>query len=109
LHDALPISMTIYETKKTKRPKVVLTWAPHIKPLPQAVANSFAEWMNETDADFVITHPKGYELADDYTKSSKIVYDQQEALQNADFVYVKNWSSYNEYGLMPPVTDNWML
>ncbi|MGZ3941945.1 MAG: acetylornithine carbamoyltransferase, partial [Bacteroidia bacterium] len=103
-------AMTIKENwTGLRKPKVVLTWAPHIKPLPQAVANSFAEWLNETDAEFVITHPHGYELSNDYTKDAKIIYDQQEALKNADFVYVKNWSSYKEYGLMPTVKENWML
>ena len=91
------------------KPKVVLTWAPHIKPLPQAVANSFAEWMNKTDFDFVITHPEGYELDEEYTKNAKITHDQDSALKNADFVYVKNWSSYTEYGKILSTDQNWML
>jgi N-succinyl-L-ornithine transcarbamylase len=106
---SLADAMTIYEHKKKTKPKVVLTWAPHIKPLPQAVANSFSEWMNAINADLVITHPEGYELCEDYTKNAKIIYRQQEALQNADFVYVKNWSAYKEYGLMPPVKESWLL
>ena len=95
-------------TKKEK-PKVVLTWAPHIKALPQAVANSFAEWMCKADVDFVVTHPEGYELSDQYTKGATIVHDQNQALKNADFVYVKNWSSYHDYGKMPAVKNDWML
>lgn len=106
---SLADAMTIYEHKKTKRPKVVLTWAPHIKPLPQAVPNSFAEWMNVIDVDFVITHPEGYELKEDFSKSAIIITKQEEALAGADFVYVKNWSSYHEYGLMPTVKGNWSL
>jgi N-succinyl-L-ornithine transcarbamylase len=91
------------------KPKVVLTWAPHIKPLPQAVANSFAEWMTKTEVDLTITHPQGYELCEDFTKGAIIEYDQDKALQNADFVYVKNWSAYNDYGKMSQVKNNWML
>lgn len=92
-----------------RKPKVVLTWAPHIKALPQAVPNSFAEWMNRADVDFVITHPKGYELHENYVKDAPVIYDQQEALKGADFVYVKNWSSYKDYGKVLPVRDDWML
>jgi N-succinyl-L-ornithine transcarbamylase len=91
------------------RPKVVLTWAPHIKALPQAVPNSFAEWMNKADVDFVVTHPEGYELCEDFVKNAPVIYNQQEALHNADFVYVKNWSSYNEYGKIKTVSGDWML
>ena len=87
--------ITIEEYKKTAKPKVVLTWAPHPKALPQAVANSFAEWMNETDYEFVITHPKGYELAPQFVGKAKVEYDQDKALAGADFVYAKNWSAYN--------------
>lgn len=93
-----------------KKPKVVLTWAPHIKPLPQCVANSFAEWVNAWDgAEFVITHPKGYELDEKFTKGATIEYDQQKALAGADFVYVKNWSSYQQYGQVLCSDTNWML
>ena len=95
--------------KFPNKPKVVLTWAPHIKPLPQAVANSFSEWMSKASVDFTITHPIGYELCEDFTKGAKIIYDQDQALKNADFVYVKNWSSYSDYGKILPVEDNWML
>lgn len=102
--------MTIEENKPVnKKPKVVLTWAPHIKPLPQAVANSFCEWIKQSDVDFVIAHPKGYELCDDFTNGISITNNQDEALVDADFVYVKNWSSFNDYGAMPIVNDNWLL
>lgn len=84
--------ITIEEYKKTARPKVVLTWAPHPKALPQAVPNSFAEWMNAADVDFVITHPHGYELDPKFAGNARIEYDQMKALEGADFVYAKNWS-----------------
>lgn len=107
---SLADAITIKENwKKAHQPKVVLTWAPHIKPLPQAVANSFASWMTKLDVNFTITHPKGYELNDIYTKGARIEYDQEKALKEADFVYVKNWSSYHDYGQMPEVKNNWML
>lgn len=94
----------------SKKPKVVLTWAPHIKPLPQCVANSFAEWVNAWGgAEFVITHPKGYELDEKFTKGATIEYDQQKALAGADFVYVKNWSSYQQYGQILCSDADWML
>jgi N-succinyl-L-ornithine transcarbamylase len=102
--------ITIQENWQSKaKPNIVLTWAPHIKPLPQAVANSFSEWIGEIDANFIIAQPKGYELPENYTKGAKITHQQDEALQNADFVYVKNWSSYADYGQMPPVEGNWLL
>lgn len=98
------------EWKVGRRPKVVLTWAPHIKPLPQCVANSFAQWVNAWgEADFVITHPGGYELDTQFTNGAAITHNQQEALKDADFVYVKNWSSFNDYGTMPEVKEDWML
>lgn len=84
--------ITIEEHKTKKRPKVVLTWAPHCKALPQAVPNSFAEWMNKVDVDFVITHPHGYELDPKFTGSARVEYDQMKALEGADFAYAKNWS-----------------
>lgn len=90
--------ITIDEYKKTKRPKVVMTWAPHPKALPQAVPNSFAEWMNAADVDFVITQPHGYELDPRFVQGAKVEYDQMKALEGADFVYAKNWSC-------PGVTD----
>jgi len=101
--------MTIKELSPNRRPKVVLTWAPHIKALPQAVPNSFAEWMSDSNVDFVITHPEGYELSDEFTKGAEIIYEQDVALQDADFVYVKNWSSYNNYGKILSTDKNWML
>lgn len=97
------------EWKEKHKPKVVLTWAPHIKPLPQAVSNSFSEWMCKADVEFTITHPKGYELATEFTHGARIEYDQQEALRGADFVYVKNWSAYNDYGKILCTDESWML
>ncbi len=90
--------VTIEEFKKTERPKVVLTWAPHPRALPQAVANSFLEWMRETDYELVVTHPEGYELAPQFMGDLNVEYDQQKAFEGADFIYAKNWSSYNSYG-----------
>jgi N-succinyl-L-ornithine transcarbamylase len=101
--------ITIEELKTRSRPKVVLTWAPHIKPLPQAVPNSFAEWMCKADVDFTIAHPEGYELCTDFTKGATITYNQDEALADADFIYVKNWSAYEPYGEILPGNDDWML
>lgn len=96
--------------KEKRRPKIVLTWAPHVKPLPQCVANSFAQWVNAWgEADFIVTHPKGYELNESYTKGASIVYNQDEALEGADFIYVKNWSAYEPYGTMPTYEGDWML
>jgi N-succinyl-L-ornithine transcarbamylase len=103
-------SMNLSGTFKTKKPKVVLTWAPHIKPIPQCVANSFSEWVNAWgEADFVITHPEGYDLSTEYTNGARITHDQQAALKEADFVYVKNWSSYQDYGKVLCTDANWML
>jgi len=90
--------ITIEEHKKVKRPKVVLTWAPHPRALPQAVANSFVEWMRETDYELVVTHPKGYELAPEFMGDVSVEYDQKKAFEGADFVYAKNWASYTDYG-----------
>ncbi|MEY3590321.1 MAG: hypothetical protein RLZZ466_841 [Bacteroidota bacterium] len=93
-----------------RKPRIVLTWAPHIKPLPQCVANSFAEWVNAWgEAEFVITHPKGLELDKQFTEGATVVHNQKEALEKADFVYVKNWSSYQEYGKLIEGNDSWML
>lgn len=86
--------ITIEEYKRTERPKVVLSWAPHPKALPQAVPNSFAEWMNATDYDFVITHPAGYELAPEFVGSARVEYDQDKAFEGADFIYAKNWAAW---------------
>jgi N-succinyl-L-ornithine transcarbamylase len=101
--------MTIEEHKKSEKPKVVLTWAPHVKALPQVVANSFAEWAIKCDYDLTITHPIGYELSEDFTRGSTIEYNQQKALENADFVYVKNWSCYKDYGKIMGGLNDWML
>jgi N-succinyl-L-ornithine transcarbamylase len=101
--------VTIEELKTKARPKVVLTWAPHIKPLPQAVPNSFAEWMCKADVDFTITHPAGYELCTDFTQGATITTNQNEALADADFIYVKNWSAYEPYGKIFPGNEDWML
>ncbi|MFZ1452412.1 MAG: acetylornithine carbamoyltransferase [Ferruginibacter sp.] len=92
------------------KPKIVLTWAPHVKALPQCVANSFAQWVGSWgEAEFVITHPKGYELDESYTKNATIITNQDEALKNADYVYVKNWSSYKDYGKIITSDKDWML
>lgn len=101
--------ITIEELKTTARPKVVLTWAPHIKPLPQAVPNSFSEWMCKADVDFTIVQPKGYELCTDFTRGANISYDQDKALAGADFIYVKNWSAYEPYGNILGKHEEWML
>src|ERR1700744_4507042 len=101
--------VTIEELKTKARPKVVLTWAPHIKALPQAVPNSFAEWMCKADVDFVIAQPKGYELNTDFTNGATITHNQDEALADADFIYVKNWSAYEPYGKVLPGNEDWML
>lgn len=111
LTDLVTITESWNATNNTlAKPKVVLTWAPHVKALPQCVANSFAQWVNAWgEADFVITHPKGYELATEFTQGATIEYDQEKALKDADFVYVKNWSAYSPYGAMPPFGGEWML
>ncbi|GAA4761532.1 MULTISPECIES: N-acetylornithine carbamoyltransferase [Flavobacterium] len=101
--------ITIQEHKTKEKPKVVLTWAPHIKPIPQVVANSFAEWTLASGYDLTITHPEGYELSKAFTKGAIIETDQEKALQDADFVYVKNWSSFTDYGKVLPVEEDWML
>jgi N-succinyl-L-ornithine transcarbamylase len=103
--------ITITESfKERRKPKVVLTWAPHVKPLPQCVANSFAQWINAWGkADFVITHPRQYELDEQFTKGASITTNQEEALVDADFVYVKNWSQYHDYGAMSKPDGDWML
>ena len=111
LTDIVTIKESLLFNKSTKtKPKVVLTWAPHIKPLPQCVANSFAQWMNAWgEADFVITHPADYELAEEFTKGATITHDQDAALKGADFVYVKNWSTFTDYGKVYENDPAWML
>ncbi len=101
--------ITIREHQKTERPKVVLSWAPHPKALPQAVANSFVEWMKAADIDLTITHPKGYELAPQFAEGIPIEYNQEKAFERADFIYTKNWSSYQEYGKILCTDEKWMI
>jgi N-succinyl-L-ornithine transcarbamylase len=93
-----------------KKPKIVLTWAPHVKPLPQCVPNSFSQWINAWgQADFVITHPEDYELDKQFTNGATITLNQEEALRDADFVYVKNWSTYEDYGRIYCNDPEWMM
>ncbi len=103
--------ITIEEYKKTARPKVVLTWAPHPKALPQAVPNSFAEWMNATDYGFVITHPEGYELEEEFVGNARVEYNQDKAFADADFIYAKNWSAYQDpnYGKVISMDKSWTV
>ncbi|HIT15056.1 MAG TPA: N-acetylornithine carbamoyltransferase [Candidatus Avimuribaculum pullicola] len=103
--------ITIEEYKTVERPRVVLTWAPHPKALPQAVPNSFAQWMNAAGYDFVITHPHGYELSSEFTQGATIEYDQDKALAGADFVYAKNWSAYEDpnYGKVLSTDRSWTI
>lgn len=103
--------ITIEEYKKTARPKVVMTWAPHPRALPQAVPNSFAEWMNATDYEFVITHPEGYELDEQFTGNARIEYDQDKAFEGADFIYAKNWAAYKDpnYGQILSTDRAWTV
>jgi N-succinyl-L-ornithine transcarbamylase len=102
--------ITVAEHKQKERVKVVLTWAPHVRALPQCVPNSFADWFSEVDwVDFVITHPEGYELAPQFTKGARIEYDQKKGLEGADFVQAKNWSSYLDYGQVISNDSAWML
>ncbi|MHA8065468.1 N-acetylornithine carbamoyltransferase [Aquirufa sp. ROCK2-A2] len=101
--------ITIEEYKKVDKPKVVLTWAPHVKALPQCVPNSFAEWMNMANVDFTIAHPKGYELAPEFSGKAKICYDPKDAFEGADFIYAKNWSSYEDYGKILNSDPAWMV
>ncbi|MDO6596238.1 acetylornithine carbamoyltransferase [Oceanihabitans sp. 2_MG-2023] len=106
---ALADAITISELAEKAKPKVVLSWAPHPKALPQAVANSFVEMMQNMDVDLSITHPEGYELNQAITKNTSIHYNQEEALKDADFVYVKNWSNYKDYGKVLNQDENWMM
>ncbi|GBU08803.1 ornithine carbamoyltransferase 1 [Bacteroidales bacterium] len=108
---ALADMITIEEFKKVTRPKVVLTWAPHPKALPQAVANSFAEFMNEADVDFTITHPEGYALSPQFSGNAIIEYDQDKAFEGADFIYAKNWSAFEDpnYGSVLSKDMSWTV
>ena len=100
--------ITIRESGIT-RPKVVVSWANHPRALPQAVTNSFLQWIRTTEAEVVLAHPKGYELKEEFTEGIKIMHSQEDALEQADFVYTKNWSSYHSYGKTPEVNENWMI
>lgn len=100
---------TFDKSTMNRKPKVVLTWAPHIKPIAHAVANSFTEWMQGMEVDLVITNPEGYDLDPKFVKNTKVLHDQDEALKDADFVYVKNWSSFENYAEIPEIKDDWML
>lgn len=103
--------ITIEEFKAVERPKIVMTWAPHPRALPQAVPNSFAEWINKTDYEFVITHPEGYELDPQFVGRAKVEYDREKAFEGADFVYAKNWSAYTDpnYGKVISTDRNWTV
>lgn len=110
LTDILTITECLQNSPGIAKPKIVLTWAPHVKPLPQCVANSFAQWINAWGkADFVITHPEDYDLDPRFTKGARILHNQDAALKEADFVYVKNWSTYKDYGKMYTNDPEWML
>ncbi len=106
---ALADAITLEENKPKHKPKVVLSWAPHPKALPHAVANSFIEMMQKQDVDFVITHPKGYELNPDVVKNLIVEYNQDKAFADADFIYTKNWSSFNDYGKVISQDKSWMI
>lgn len=101
--------ITIEEHKQVKKPKVVLTWAPHPQALPQAVPNSFSRWMQAADVDFTITHPEGYELSDKVVGNTKVEYNRNKAFEGADFIYAKNWSSYSDYGKVLNKDPDWMI
>ena len=110
LTDIITITESLRANPQIKKPKIVLSWAPHVKPLPQCVANSFAQWVNAWgEADFVITHPEDYELDKTFTKGASITTDQDLALKDADFVYVKSWSTYTDYGRIYCNDPGWML
>ncbi len=106
---AIADAMTIEENKPPHKPKIVLTWAPHPKALPHAVGNSFTRMMSNMKAEYIIVQPKGYELDKRITKNAIISYDQNKALEGADFVYAKNWASYKNYGEILKTDDDWML
>ena len=110
LTDIITIREDLNSSPGNKKPKIVLTWAPHVKALPQCVANSFAQWVNAWgEADFVITHPENYDLDERFTKGATITNNQEEALKDADYVYVKNWSAYTDYGKVFCTDPEWML
>ena len=101
--------VTIEEFKKVNKPKVVMSWAPHPRALPQSVPNSFVEWASKMDYELIVTHPEGYELSESFMNGVQIEYDQNKAFEGADFVYVKNWSSYEEYGKVLTTERDWMI
>jgi N-succinyl-L-ornithine transcarbamylase len=101
--------MAMIAESNIQKPKVVLSWAPHPKALPQAVANSFLQWISKTDADIVLTHPKGCELSDKFTDGIPIIHSQEKAFEKADFIYAKNWSSFSNYGQRPEISENWTI
>jgi N-succinyl-L-ornithine transcarbamylase len=101
--------ITIEEYRKKSRPKVVLTWAPHPKALPQAVPNSFVEWMKAADVELTVTHPKGYELAPEFMEGIHVEYNQDRAFRDADFIYAKNWASFSEYGKVLSTDRSWTV
>jgi N-succinyl-L-ornithine transcarbamylase len=112
LTDVITITESLQEDGGAggRKPRIVLTWAPHVKALPQCVANSFSQWINAWgQADFVIAHPEDYELEESFTKGARITHNQEEALKDADFVYVKNWSTYKDYGKIYCNDPEWML
>jgi N-succinyl-L-ornithine transcarbamylase len=110
LTDVITITERQQLKAKSQTPKIVLTWAPHVKPLPQCVPNSFSQWINAwNEAEFVITHPEDYELKEEFTNGAIITHNQDEALKDADFVYVKNWSTYKDYGKIYENDPEWML
>ena len=102
-------AITISEHAITSKPKVVLSWAPHVKALPHAVANSFAQAMQKMDVEFVIANPEGYDLNPEITGNTQIFHKQEDAFKDADFVYVKNWSSYSDYGNVLNTDSSWMI
>jgi N-succinyl-L-ornithine transcarbamylase len=102
-------AITISENTAKKKPKVVLSWAPHVKALPHAVGNSFVQAMQKMDVEFVIANPKGYNLNPEITKDIPIYHNQEEAFKNADFIYTKNWSSYEDYGKTENIYSDWMI
>ena len=106
---AVADAITLKEFKTSHKPKVVLTWAPHPKALPHAVGNSFTKMMEHLDADFIIAHPDGYALNPLITKGVKCINNQEEAMENADFIYTKNWCSYEHYGQILRTDDKWMI
>lgn len=101
--------VTIEETKNVNKPKVVLSWAPHPRALPQSVGNSFAEWLNQTDYDFVIANPEGYDLSTQYIGDAKVIHEPDEAYKGADYIYAKNWSSFDHYGQIISQDAQWMV